>query len=155
PLSLKFDKFIVHKSDNVQVFDGSSTSGLRLHSGNGFTGTTAPKLTLTASSGEMLIKFTSDALHNAAGWSATFSADCPELQPGIGALASSRDTAFGTVVTFTCPIGQEFATGKSKIVTECMKGGNWSVSYIPKCQGIHLILHYITFCCTECILFVF
>lgn len=67
PLSLKFDKFTVHKSDNVQVFDGSSTSGLRLHSGNGFTGTAAPKLTLTASSGEMLIKFTSDALHNAAG----------------------------------------------------------------------------------------
>ncbi|KAI8115214.1 CUB and sushi domain-containing protein 1 [Lucilia cuprina] len=137
PLSLKFDKFMVHKSDNVQVFDGSSTSGLRLHSGNGFTGTTAPKLTLTASSGEMLIKFSSDALHNAAGWSATFSADCPELKPGIGALASSRDTAFGTVVTFTCPIGQEFATGKSKIVTECMKGGNWSVSYIPKCQEVY------------------
>ncbi|XP_073822904.1 sushi, von Willebrand factor type A, EGF and pentraxin domain-containing protein uif isoform X2 [Musca autumnalis] len=137
PLSLKFVKFMVHKSDNVQVYDGSSTSGLRLHSGDGFTGTAVPKLTLTASSGEMLIKFTSDALHNAAGWSATFSADCPELQPGIGALASSRDTAFGTVVTFTCPIGQEFATGKSKIVTECLKGGNWSVSYIPKCQEVY------------------
>uniref|UniRef100_A0A1A9UCN5 Uncharacterized protein n=1 Tax=Glossina austeni TaxID=7395 RepID=A0A1A9UCN5_GLOAU len=137
PLSLKFNKFMVHQSDNVQVYDGSSTSGLRLHSGNGFTGATVPKLTLTASSGEMLIKFTSDALHNAVGWSATFSADCPELKPGIGALASSRDTAFGTVVTFTCPIGQEFATGKNKIVTECLKGGNWSVSYIPKCQEVY------------------
>lgn len=68
-------------------------------------------------------------------WSATFSADCPELQPGIGALASSRDTAFGTLVSFTCPIGQEFATGKTRLVTECLPGGNWSVSYIPKCQG--------------------
>lgn len=68
-------------------------------------------------------------------WSATFSADCPELQPGIGALASSRDTAFGTLVSFTCPIGQEFATGKTRLVTECLRGGNWSVSYIPKCQG--------------------
>lgn len=67
PLSLKFDKFDVHKSDLVQVYDGSSTAGLRLHSGNGFTGTTAPKLTLTASSGEMLIKFVTDALHNSVG----------------------------------------------------------------------------------------
>ena len=67
PLSLKFNKFSVHKSDAVQVFDGSSTTGLRLHSGNGFTGTAAPKLTLTASSGEMLIKFVSDSLHNSAG----------------------------------------------------------------------------------------
>lgn len=64
-----------------------------------------------------------------------FSADCPELKPGLGALASSRDTAFGTVVTYSCPVGQEFATGKNKIVTECMKGGNWSMSYIPSCQG--------------------
>lgn len=63
-------------------------------------------------------------------WSATFSADCPELKPGIGALASSRDTAFGTVVTFTCPIGQEFATGKSKIVTECLV----SYSVFKSCQ---------------------
>ena len=54
----------------------------------------------------------------------------------MGALASSRDTAFGTVVVFTCPIGQEFATGKNKITTECQKGGSWSVDYIPKCQGI-------------------
>lgn len=72
-------------------------------------------------------------------WSATFSADCPELQPGIGALASSRDTAFGTLVSFTCPIGQEFATGKTRLVTECLPGGNWSVSYIPKCQGKSLV----------------
>lgn len=67
PLSLKFDKFNVHKSDVVQVYDGSSVAGLRLHSGNGFTGNVAPRLTLTASSGEMLIKFVSDALHSSAG----------------------------------------------------------------------------------------
>lgn len=65
-----------------QVFDGSSTSGLRLHSGTGFTGTAAPKLTLTASSGEMLVRFVTDALHNDKGWSASFSADCPTLRPG-------------------------------------------------------------------------
>lgn len=137
PLSLRFDKFNVHASDSVQVYDGTSTSGLRLHSGNGFTGSTAPKLTLTASSGEMLLKFVTDALHNSAGWTATFSADCPDLKPGVGALASSRDSAFGTIIQFTCPIGQEFATGKNKIVTECMKGGNWSTNYVPKCQEVY------------------
>lgn len=137
PLSLRFDKFMVHKSDAVQVYDGSSTSGLRLHSGTGFTGTSVPKITLTASSGQMLIKFITDALHNSPGWSATFSADCPDLLPGEGALASSRDTAFGTVIQFSCPVGQEFATGKNRITTECMKGGNWSVSYIPKCQQVY------------------
>lgn len=137
PLSLRFDRFMVHKSDAVQVYDGSSTSGLRLHSGNGFTGTAVPKITLTASSGQMLIKFITDALHNSAGWSATFSADCPDLKPGEGALASSRDTAFGTIIQFTCPVGQEFATGKNRIQTECLKGGNWSVDYIPKCQQVY------------------
>lgn len=61
--------------------------------------------------------------------------DCPVLRPGKGALASSRDIAFGTLVTFTCPTGQEFATGQQKIVTECNPGGQWSVDYIPDCQG--------------------
>lgn len=72
PLSLKFDEFSIHPSDVVQVFDGSSTNGLRLHSENGFT--VKPRITLTASSGEMLIRFVSDALHNGEGWKATFSA---------------------------------------------------------------------------------
>lgn len=137
PLSLRFDKFNLHPTDMVQVFDGSSISGLRLHSGNGFTGSTVPKLTLTASSGEMLIKFVSDSLHSANGWSATFSADCPDLKPGEGALASNRDTAFGTVVAFSCPIGQEFATGKHKLQTVCQRGGKWSIEYIPKCQEVY------------------
>lgn len=137
PLSLRFDKFNVNPTDSVQVFDGSSISSLRLHSGKGFTGTTVPKITLTASSGEMLIRFVSDPLHNAAGFSATFSADCPDLKPGAGALASSRDTAFGTVVQFTCPVGQEFATGKIKLQTVCERGGKWSIEYIPKCQEVY------------------
>ncbi|XP_050541159.1 sushi, von Willebrand factor type A, EGF and pentraxin domain-containing protein 1 [Daktulosphaira vitifoliae] len=137
PLSLKFDSFTVHQSDFVQVYDGGSTSGLRLHSNDGFTGNSPPKITLTAASGEMLVRFMTDALHNQKGWQATFSADCPPLKPGEGALESNRDTAFGTVVMFTCPVGQEFATGKSKITTECLIGGNWSVSYIPKCQEVY------------------
>lgn len=70
--------------------------------------------------------------------------DCPVLRPGKGALASSRDIAFGTVVTFTCPTGQEFATGQQKIVTECRPGGQWSVDYIPDCQGTNL-LHCLMF----------
>lgn len=136
-LSLRFDEFKVHSSDFVQIYDGSTTNGLRLHSGNGFTGSQIPKLTLTASSGEILVKFTSDALHSSKGFSATFSADCPDLKPGAGALASNRDTAFGTNVQFTCPIGQEFATGKNKIATVCQKGGVWSLDYIPNCQEVY------------------
>lgn len=73
-LSLKFDFFSVHGSDSVQVFDGISTSGLRLHPGSGFSGTTVPKITLTASNGTMLIRFTTDALHNSKGWHARYSA---------------------------------------------------------------------------------
>lgn len=142
PLSLRFEKFNVHATDMVQVFDGSSVSGLRLHSGNGFTGTAVPKITLTASSGEMLIRFVSDSLHNSPGFAATFSADCPDLRPGEGALASSRDTAFGTVVQFTCPTGQEFATGKNKITTICQKGGKWSVDYISKCQEVRFSIYF-------------
>lgn len=137
PLSLRFDEFKVHSSDFVQIYDGSTTNGLRLHSGNGFTGSQIPKLTLTASSGEILVKFNSDALHASKGFSATFSADCPDLKPGAGALASNRDTAFGTHVQFSCPLGQEFATGKNKISTVCQKGGVWSLDYIPKCQEVY------------------
>lgn len=74
PLSLFFNNFEVDKSDFVQIFDGSSTSGLRLHSGNGFTETSKPKITLTASSGEMLIRFATDALHSSKGWTAIYSA---------------------------------------------------------------------------------
>lgn len=135
PLSLKFEKFHIHTSDFVEIYDGPSTSGLKLHSGNGFTGSNIPKLTLTASSGEMFIKFASDSLNNGPGWSAVFSADCPKLKPGLGAIASNLDTAFGTTVAFSCPLGQEFATGKKKIVTECVSGGYWSIDYIPNCQG--------------------
>uniref|UniRef100_A0A182Y3Y1 Notch n=1 Tax=Anopheles stephensi TaxID=30069 RepID=A0A182Y3Y1_ANOST len=137
PLSMRFVDFDVHRSDLVQVFDGPSTSGVRLHAGNGFTDSNAPKITLTASSGKMLLKFITDALYNGKGWSAEFSADCPELKPGIGAIASSRDTAFGTVINFTCPVGQEFATGKNRITTVCQNGGNWSISYIPDCQEVY------------------
>ncbi|XP_052128948.1 sushi, von Willebrand factor type A, EGF and pentraxin domain-containing protein 1 [Frankliniella occidentalis] len=137
PLSLAFDHFQVHQSDMVQVYDGASTSGLRLHPGNGFSADSVPRITLTASSGEMLVRFQTDALHNSKGWKATFSADCSVLQPGEGALASSRDTAFGTIVTFSCPMGQEFATGKQQFTTECLKGGNWSTTYIPQCQEVY------------------
>ena len=74
PLSLKFTNFNVHKTDYVQVYDGPNTNGLRLHSGSGFTSNTRPRITLAAESGEMLIRFVSDALHSGTGWQATFSA---------------------------------------------------------------------------------
>lgn len=74
PLSLKFDALNLHQSDVVQIYDGGSTSGLRLHPNEGFTGHVVPKITVTASSGEMLVRFITDALHNNKGWHVTFSA---------------------------------------------------------------------------------
>ncbi|CAG7724478.1 unnamed protein product [Allacma fusca] len=137
PLSLRFTHFDLEEADFVQVYDGPNTDSLRLHSGNGFSGRAIPKLTLTAESGEMTVKFSTDSLRSRVGWRAVYSADCPVLKSGKGALASNRDIAFGTVVTFSCPIGQEFATGQQKIVTECKPGGEWSVSYIPDCQEVY------------------
>ena len=71
------------------------------------------------------------------GFSAIYSADCPPLQAGAGAIASSVDTLFGSVVQFTCPVGQVFATGVPEIRTECRLGGEWSQSYIPACQEVY------------------
>jgi len=72
-LDINFRSF----TGNRQIYDGSNTNGLRLHSGSGFTSDTRPKITLTAESGEMLVRFASDALHSNAGWQAEFSAGKP------------------------------------------------------------------------------
>ncbi|XP_042883171.1 sushi, von Willebrand factor type A, EGF and pentraxin domain-containing protein 1-like isoform X2 [Penaeus japonicus] len=138
PLSLKFSAFDVEEKDTIQVYDGmTSSQGIRLHSGNGFSANNPPSITLTADSGAMFLMFNSDPLRPAAGWSANFSADCPKLNAGQGAIASSRDTSFGSVVTYTCPVGQEFANNKTSIVTKCMPGGSWSEDYIPNCQVVY------------------
>lgn len=57
-----------------QVHDGPTTDSLRLHSGNGFSGRTLPKLTLTAESGEMTVRFVTDSLRTKNGFRAIFSA---------------------------------------------------------------------------------
>ena len=41
-------------------------------------------MVLSADSGEMHVRFATDALESATGFSAVFSADCPALQPGEG-----------------------------------------------------------------------
>ncbi|CAG0905248.1 unnamed protein product [Darwinula stevensoni] len=117
-----------------QVFDGSNERGIRLHGNDGFHGPRAPPMTLTAESGSIFIRFVTDPLRSARGWEAKFSSDCPMLKPGAGAIASNRDTSFGSIIKFTCPVGQEFATGLEEIQTMCEAGGEWSVDYIPKCQ---------------------
>ncbi len=58
-----------------------------------------------------LFRFITDSTKSSIGFSAVYSADCPELKAGAGAIASSIDTTFGSRVTFTCPAGQVFATG--------------------------------------------
>ena len=111
--------------------------GLKLHPGAGFTDEITPALTLTANTGRMLIKFISDGSEESNGFSALYSADCPALEPGLGAIGSSLETTFGSLVEFSCPLGQVFATGVSEIRTECQLGGEWSQSYIPACQEVY------------------
>ncbi|XP_067122803.1 uncharacterized protein [Centruroides vittatus] len=134
PLSLKFDDFKVADDDFVQIYDGSSNNGVRLHPGDGFSGSLKPTITMTSGSGELYVQFYSNPLGTGYGWKASFSADCPHLSVGIGAQGSSRDTTFGALVSYTCPKGQEFSNGEIKIDAECRQGGKWSVNHIPRCQ---------------------
>ncbi|UYV83192.1 clec-78 [Cordylochernes scorpioides] len=134
PLSLRFNDFHLASDDFVQVFDGPSEGGVALHPGSGFSGGARPAITLTAGTGRMTVVFESSPLNSARGWSAGFSADCPPLHVGARAVASSRDTTFGARVTFGCPPGQEFSTGETRLMAECLQGGRWSLPSIPPCQ---------------------
>ena len=75
-------RFVKKSKFSLQVFNGEG--GQALHPDNGFTGSTRPELVLSAEEGEMVIKFRTDSLQNAKGFSAVFSADCPPLVPGEG-----------------------------------------------------------------------
>ena len=66
-----------------QVFDGDST-GIKLYQGPDFTEANPTNFILSADSGEMQIRFKTDASKNARGFSAVFSADCPPLVAGEG-----------------------------------------------------------------------
>src|SRR5207247_1239420 len=103
-----------------------------------------PNLVLSASSGHMTVILKASPLRSSPlstagpqGFFASFSADCPPLKVGAGAIRSSRDLTFGSKVTFTCPVGQEYLNGKSKIVTECVQGGKWTTPRIPDCQEVY------------------
>ena len=117
------------------MFDGQN--GLKLHTGDGFTDEITPQEIISAESGEMYVKFSTDSSKTNAGFSAVYSADCPALQPGKGAISSRLDTTFGSVVNFNCPAGEVFATGVSEITTTCLPGGQWSDAYIPACQEVY------------------
>lgn len=74
-VTLQFQDFMVADKDIVQVYDGAErTQAIRLHPGQGFSSANPPSITLTADSGTMLLRFSSDPLRNAKGWSAKFSA---------------------------------------------------------------------------------
>ena len=169
-LSIKFnpDPFDVSNDDGILVYDGISSTeslfdrttglinanvisaqGIPLHpqtkAGMGFNNDIKPvNNILTASSGRMTIHFRSNPLNPGKGWSAVFSADCPVLKVGKFASASSRDSSFGAKIFYTCPPGQEFANGQSKIIAECVQGGKWvdighnslgqEITRIPDCQ---------------------
>ena len=63
---------------------------MALHPSEGFTGTDVPQQMISAESGEMQIRFISDSLESSRGFSAVFSADCPDLVPGKGKLENLR-----------------------------------------------------------------
>ena len=57
------------------AYDGEESSrAIRLHPGVGFTRSDPPRITLTAESGIILLKFKTDPLGADKGWMATFSA---------------------------------------------------------------------------------
>jgi len=147
-LSLRFGSFDISPEDGVFVFDGGEPeSSLPLHPKTGFGGVDhkpPPNLVLSASSGHMTVILKASPLRSSPlstggpqGFFASFSADCPPLKVGAGAIRSSRDLTFGSKVTFTCPVGQEYLNGKSKIVTECVQGGKWTTPRIPDCQEVY------------------
>ena len=71
----QFDQFDVEEKDTVQVYDGTERAqAIRLHPGQGFSGANPPTITLTADSGSVIVRFSSDPLRNSRGWKATFSA---------------------------------------------------------------------------------
>lgn len=76
------------EKDAVRVYDGKTSSdGIRLHSGAGFSFNNPPTITLTAASGAMVVHFNSDPLRAASGWSANFSAGAcvgVEEREGLG-----------------------------------------------------------------------
>ena len=67
-----------------QIFDASGT---QLHPEGGFTGSELPQEIVSAF-GEMQIRFVSDSLESSKGFSAVFSADCPDLVKGAGKYQS-------------------------------------------------------------------
>jgi len=140
-LSLKFTSFNVAADDHVKIYDGisqtdsNSISGnVPLHPFSGFNEKTTPLgLTLTASTGSMLIQFQTSPLNSAKGWQAVFSADCPLLKVGANAISNSRETTFGSKIQIKCPPGEEFENGQTKLTTECLQGGVWSIAKVPSC----------------------
>lgn len=53
-------------------------------------------MVLSADSGEMQIRFISDALEASTGFSAVFSADCPNLEPGEGKIRAFTSDLMGS-----------------------------------------------------------
>ena len=64
------------------MFDGDS-NGVQLYEGSTLLPVQGTSM-LSAESGQMQIRFITDAVQNAGGFSAVFSSDCPPLDTGEG-----------------------------------------------------------------------
>lgn len=135
PLSLRFNAFDLTTKDRLKVFDVQSNGQqVALHPSSGFSGKSSPLgSTLIAAGGSMQLLFTSGPSSTMRGWSLVFSTDCPPLVIGSGAIGSGNERIFGSKHSFNCPLGQQFENGATRLSTECLPGGNWSIRKIPAC----------------------
>ncbi|HNO70530.1 MAG TPA: PKD domain-containing protein, partial [Bacteroidia bacterium] len=102
-VTINFSQWAVENNyDFLRIYNGTSTSAPQL--GNGWSGTSPG--TVTANSGAMTLRFTSDANTTAAGWKATWSATggtCGGTTPAPVAnfTASATTITAGSSVNFT------------------------------------------------------
>ncbi|XP_061175608.1 sushi, von Willebrand factor type A, EGF and pentraxin domain-containing protein 1-like [Saccostrea echinata] len=139
PISLRFTDFKLKlNSDYVEIYN--DTTGTKLHTGNGLTGTNAITEIFSSTDGHLNVTFKSNLVLVEKGFSADFSIDCPPLTLSQWTMnsVSGKYTALNTVITLSCQTGysfkQEEYNKESSVSLKCLPGGRWNVSRIPDCQ---------------------
>ncbi|MEX0965659.1 MAG: PKD domain-containing protein [Bacteroidia bacterium] len=79
PITLTFTSFNFANDDFIRIYDGTDNTGIPLHSGNGFSGSSIPSA-ITAYSGNMYIEEVTDAFTTSSGFAANWFA-VPNIRP--------------------------------------------------------------------------
>ncbi|ESP03822.1 hypothetical protein LOTGIDRAFT_230169 [Lottia gigantea] len=139
-LHLVFDSdFNLDNSDYLEVYGFQDDSGIALHSGAGYTGTTTPPRIVTTN-GAFFLRLKSNAIKSQKGFKAKYSTDCPTSEfLNFQQAPAPGDTGFGVRTVISCKPGFRFNTqelaGQSEFTLECLYSGNWNVRTIPKCEA--------------------